>query len=137
RKFGQTEELSNQKKSVTEIASIVTEERTIICLITKEYYWQKPSYENVFLALTNLKHYCISENITRLAMPKIACGLDELQWPEVRTMMRYIFRNTQVQKLIFTDNKYSKEEKLKIIEEFHNTPMGGHQGIARTIKRIK
>lgn len=137
RRFGQIDELCNQKKSVTEIASIVSQERTIICLITKEHYWQKPTYENLFLTLTNLKHFCIKENITKLAMPKIACGLDELQWPEVRTMIRYVFRKTQVQILIFIDNEYSKEEKLKIIEEFHNAPMGGHQGISRTIKRIK
>lgn len=137
RKFGQIEELSKQKKSVTEVASIKAEGRTIICLITKEYYWQKPTYENVFLTITNLKHFCTSENITKVAMPRIACGLDKLQWSEVRTMIRYIFRNTQIQILIFSDDEYSKEDKLKIIEEFHNSPMGGHQGIARTIKRIK
>jgi len=38
RRFGQIEELKKQKKSVTEVASIVAEERTIIYLITKKYY---------------------------------------------------------------------------------------------------
>lgn len=137
RKFGQVEELSSQKKSVTEIASIISIETTIICLITKEHYWQKPTYENVFLTLINLKHFCVTKNITKLAMPKIACGIDGLSWAEVRTMIRYVFRNTQTQILIFTNDEYSQEEKLKIIEEFHNSPMGGHQGVSKTIKRIK
>jgi transcription elongation factor Elf1 len=31
----------------------------------------------------------------------------------------------------------SKERKQKIISEMHNCPIGGHQGIQRTIQRIK
>lgn len=137
RRFGQVEELKDQNKSVTEVASTTPKERVIICLITKEYFWQKPTYENVLLTLINLKQLCTRENITKLAMPKIACGLDGLEWQEIRTMIRYVFKNTQTQILIFDNNEYSNEEKLKIIEEFHNTPIGGHQGVSRTIKRIK
>lgn len=33
--------------------------------------------------------------------------------------------------------EYSEEEKLKIIKEFHNAPLGGYQGVSKTIKRIK
>ena len=57
RKFGQVEELKRQKKSVTEIASIIAHQRRIICLITKEHYWPKPTYENVFSTLRNLKKF--------------------------------------------------------------------------------
>lgn len=137
RRFGKIEELKNQNKSITEIANIIVEERTIICLITKEYYWQKPTYENVLLTLINLKNFCNSTGITKLAIPKIASGLDGLQWSEIRTMIRYVFRNTQTQILVFINNNYSEEEKQKILRKFHNTPLGGHQGISRTIKRIK
>lgn len=137
RRFGKVEQLKNQKKQVTEVASIISEERTIICLITKEYYWQKPSYEDIFLTLTNLKQFCMNQGIMNLALPKIACGLDELQWPEIRTMLRYIFKNSKIKILIFINDEYSEEEKLRIIGEFHNSPMGGHQGVSRTIKRIK
>lgn len=31
----------------------------------------------------------------------------------------------------------SEERKQKIIQEMHNCPIGGHQGIQRTIERIK
>jgi len=34
-------------------------------------------------------------------------------------------------------DSHSKEEKYNIIEEFHIDPLGGHQGVSRTIKRIK
>lgn len=39
------------------------------------------------------------------------------------------------------DNKeikeYSNEEKRKLLHEYHDAPIGGHQGIKRTIKRIR
>ncbi|KAL4135986.1 hypothetical protein QTP88_007560 [Uroleucon formosanum] len=63
--------------------------------------------------------------------------LDQLQWHEIRTMLRYIFKDSQVKILIFIDGEYSNAEKLRIIEEFHNSPMGGHEGVSRTIKRVK
>jgi transposase InsO family protein len=52
-------------------------------------------------------------------------------------MLRYIFKGSPVQILVFIDDEYSETDKLKIIEEFHNSPLGGHQGVSRTIKRIK
>lgn len=58
-------------------------------------------------------------------------------WPEIRTMLRYVFKNSLVQVTIFVDEEYSNTVKLKIIQEFHDSPLGGHQGISRTIKRIK
>lgn len=137
RKFGHIEELKNQKKSLTEIASIVSEGRTIVYLITKELYWQSVTYNNVFHTLINLKNFCSSEGITNLALSKMSYDLDQLQWHDIRTMLRYIFKDSQVKILIFIDDEYSNAEKLRIIEEFHNSPMGGHQGVSRTIKRVK
>jgi len=52
-------------------------------------------------------------------------------------MLRYILKNYSIEILVFLDNEYSEEDKLKIIKEFHCSPMGGHQGVSRTIKRIK
>jgi len=36
-----------------------------------------------------------------------------------------------------TAKEYSKEEKRRILYEYHDAPIGGHQGIERTIKRIR
>ncbi|KAL4100717.1 hypothetical protein QTP88_020751 [Uroleucon formosanum] len=137
RKFGHIENLRNQKKSLTEIASIVSEGRTIVYLIIKEQYWQSVTYNNVFHTLINLKNVCSSEGITNLALSEMSYDLEQLQWHEIRTMLRYIFKDSQVKILIFIDDEYSNAEKLRIIEEFHNSPMGGHQGVSRTIKRVK
>ncbi len=36
-----------------------------------------------------------------------------------------------------TANIYTEEEKKQILYEYHNAPIGGHQGIERTLKRIR
>lgn len=137
RKYGQIKQLKNQNKRVTEIASLQVNGRTIIYLITKEKHWQKPSNEKMFLTLKNLRIFCDSNKIKKLALPKISCGLDQLDWSEIRTMIRFHFKGSETKVLVFIDDTYTEEDKYKIIEEFHNSPLGGHQGISRTIKRIK
>ncbi|KAL4132497.1 hypothetical protein QTP88_009636 [Uroleucon formosanum] len=73
----------------------------------------------------------------RLQLEEVGNELDELNWEKVRAIIRYIFKNSKIKVIIYVDIEYSEEEKLKIIEEFHNAPLGGHQGLSRTIKRIK
>jgi len=58
RKFGQITQLRKQKKAITEIASVETDGRTIFYLVTKEHYWQKPTYQNLFQTFQNLKKLC-------------------------------------------------------------------------------
>jgi len=47
-------------------------------------------------------------------------------------------RNTLTQEDTSKEEKeYTEKEKQTILYEYHDTPIGGHQGIERTIKRIK
>lgn len=137
RRFGQLERLKQQGKTLTEIAHIQDNQRCILYIINKETHSQKPSYESMFYSLKNLRTFCETNNITKLALPKIGSGRDQLNWEQVRTMLRYIFKNTKIKIVIYNIEYYSQEEKHNIIEEFHSSPLGGHQGVSRTIKRIK
>lgn len=137
RRFGQVDKLIQQNKSVTEITAIKNNQQYLLYMINKEIYHQKPTYETMFYTIKNLRQFCETENIKKVALPRIGSGHDRLDWEQVRTMIRYIFRNSKIKVLIFNSNSYSNEEKQNIIEEFHSSPLGGHQGVSRTIKRIK
>lgn len=91
----------------------------------------------MFLSLTNLRIFCEEQIIKKLAIPRIGSGHDQLNWEQVHSMIRYIFKNSKIKILIFVNTTYTEEEKKNIIEEFHLTPLSGHQGVSRTIKRIK
>ncbi|KAF0706932.1 Retrovirus-related Pol polyprotein from transposon 412, partial [Aphis craccivora] len=51
--------------------------RYIINLITKDKFWQKPTLEDMYNSLQNLRLFCQEVEIQNLAMPKIGCGSDQ------------------------------------------------------------
>ncbi|XP_060871360.1 uncharacterized protein LOC132945602 [Metopolophium dirhodum] len=62
---------------------------------------------------------------------------DGLEWDKVRAMIRYIFRNTGIKISVCSKMEYTKEEKLIIFKQFHNSVLGGHAGINKTVRKIK
>ena len=66
-------------------------------LVTKDKYWMKPTYRTMRQALEALKDDVIRYNIRKLAMPLIGCGLDRLEWAQVSSMIKNVFRNTDVE----------------------------------------
>lgn len=69
-------------------------------LVTKEKYYQKPTYDTLHSALIHLKLYCCTLKIKKLAMPRIGCGLDKLEWCKVKPMIEKVFANTDVEILV-------------------------------------
>jgi len=49
-------------------------------------------------------------------------------------MFRHIFESTDIIVKIYTGQQLTEEEKQEIIYEQHNSPLGGHAGVSRTIK---
>jgi len=94
------------------------------------------SYADIFQSFQNLKKICQERKDTRLACPRLAIDRDGINWKTVRSMLYYTLRNSEVEIKIVTQEQLSKEDQLRIIRKSHETPLGGHQGINRTYKRI-
>lgn len=69
-------------------------------LVTKRRYFHKPTYDNLYDTLVNMKEQCEVFNITKLAMPKIATGLDGLDWEQVKDIIEDVFEDTNIEVLI-------------------------------------
>lgn len=136
-RFGQEENLKLQNKTITEIAQISHEGQILLYLVTKELHHQKPKYEDLFKTIINLRQLSERERITHIAMPRIGSGQDQLEWEKIKTMLKFIFKGSRIKIIIYSDQVYSDEEKTQIITEFHCGLLGGHQGVSRTVKRIK
>lgn len=132
RKFGQVARLRQQQKKLSEVAYIRQDKQMIFYIITKEHFWQKPTYKTIYQSLQNLKKLCIENNITKLACPRLGCGLDGLKWKLVRNMLRYTFRESPVYIQVHNKDELTEENKDQIIREMHENPLGGHRGITRT-----
>lgn len=44
-------------------------------------------------------------------------------------MIRYIFRNSTVKVYIYINDELNEPEKIQIIKEYNENPLGGHQGL--------
>ena len=69
-------------------------------LVTKERGFHKPTYNTLRAALSSMKSIMKDLYVTKLAMPKIACGLDGLDWDKVEEMICDVFGDTEIEILI-------------------------------------
>lgn len=69
-------------------------------LITKNKCYEKPTMKTLEESLISLKKYVVKNNIKKLAMPKIGCGLDRLNWDEVSFLIKNIFNDLDIEIII-------------------------------------
>lgn len=74
--------------------------RVIYNLVTKDKYWQKPTYESLMYCLVDLAEDCKEENITKLVMPRIGCGLDRFNWEKVKKYIKRVFQETDIEIIV-------------------------------------
>ena len=69
-------------------------------LVTKEHYWQKPSYQTLESALWDLLAHMRQKGVYKLAIPHIGCGLDRLEWSCVYHLLYKVFEYTDTEILV-------------------------------------
>ncbi|XP_065217185.1 uncharacterized protein LOC135843285 [Planococcus citri] len=104
RHFGGREMLLTQPHNVGEVATLkrkvegtVSQGHYIIfCVVTKIHYYDKPTYKDFSLGIQNLARECTRRKIKKLAIPRIGCGLDQLDWGQVRPIIVREFREIPI-----------------------------------------
>lgn len=69
-------------------------------LVTKAFHFNKPTYESLYSALKSMHEQCKELGIKYLAMPKIGCGLDRLDWDKVSAIIKEVFSDLDIDILI-------------------------------------
>ena len=75
-------------------------EGRVLNLITKERYFNKPTYKSLTSSLMKCRDICLENNIQKIAMPIIGCGLDRLEWSRVSEIVKLTFKNTDIEILV-------------------------------------
>ena len=91
KKFGNVDYLKNQNKKVGEVAVLEFEDLVIFYLVTKKYYYGKPTYSSLRQCLIEMRDIMVENKIKTLSMPKIGAGLDRLEWPKVQKIIEDVF----------------------------------------------
>lgn len=91
--FGRVGELMDQKPRVGEAAYLQQNSRYIYYLVTKKRSYGKPTYESLTAAITKLRNLIVKHGVKKLAIPRIGCGLDKLEWSRVKNIIVKEFKN--------------------------------------------
>jgi O-acetyl-ADP-ribose deacetylase (regulator of RNase III) len=99
-KFGGFEELRKQVPRMGGVCSLPSGSMRIYYLITKPKYWNKPTYETLHASLVTMRNDMKQGGLSKIAMPRIGCGLDGLHWDRVKTMVSEVFTESGIDVLI-------------------------------------
>jgi len=94
--------MSLKDVGIGEVGVLRRDPRYIYYLVTKDRYFHKPTLGNLRHSLQCARAHCQEHGVTRLAMPRIGCGLDKLNWNDVSQLLDEIFVNSGVSVTVFT-----------------------------------
>lgn len=104
------EDLKHQNHSVGDIVVIQKMDKTILNLITKEKSKIQPSWKQMNETIKGLPAKCTELNITKLCMPKLGSGLDEIPWKTTMKLLKNVFANTDIEVHVLTQTREEEEE---------------------------
>jgi predicted nucleotide-binding protein (sugar kinase/HSP70/actin superfamily) len=77
-------------------------ERNIFYLITKPYSSKsKPTYSSLKLSLIDMFEQMREKKLEYLALPKIGCGLDKLNWDKVKEIINELNQKYKINIIIY------------------------------------
>lgn len=65
-------------------------------LVTKERYYHKPTLSNLLVSLINMRTLIEKLHVKKLAIPRLGCGLDKLNWDDVYQLIQDVFKDTDI-----------------------------------------
>ena len=79
-----------------------TGRRYIYNLVTKERFCDKPNPSTLSQTLEAMKSHASMNGFSTIAIPKLGCGRDQMNWQEVVKLLRDIFAYANVQLVVYT-----------------------------------
>ena len=87
---------SSTGKKAGDVAVLQRGGRFVYYLVTKDRYFHKPTYLSLESSLVMMRLHAVENKVKHLAMPKIGCGLDRLEWSKVKDIINSVFEKTDV-----------------------------------------
>lgn len=100
-KFGDVDHLLRQGRKVGQVAFLRKGNRYVFYLITKNESHLKPTLKSLRKAVYELRRHCDEFKVANLAIPRLGCGLDQLDWPTVRQIIAKAFRNSATKVTVY------------------------------------
>lgn len=84
-------ELLEQNKSPGEVAFLDYSGRYIYYLVTKVASTGKPTWDDFERSVIEWRDLCVQHKVTKIAIPRLGCGRDLLDWGQVKNLLNRVF----------------------------------------------
>ena len=74
----------------------------IFNLVTKRHYYDKPTYNSLQDSLYMMRDIVYNRGVKKIAIPKIGCGLDKLEWDKVERVIKQVFDEYDIEIVVCT-----------------------------------
>lgn len=127
---------SNNDINLKTFSVYQSQNNDLFLLVDNENSFSNINYENIWYCLHELRKHLSNSN-TKLSIIKQHYN-PQIKWEMIYPMLRYIFKDKQIEITILNNDLIipSDSEKETILKELHDNPLGGHQGVSRTFKKI-
>lgn len=130
-----------QNSNLFDVKNFSISDQTIFYIFTKNYFWDQPSYEDIFKCLQKLRQILDKLKIKTISIPNLNSqdNNQHQKWHKILSMIRYLFRKTNITINIYHNNivNLTPDQIQNVLREFHSNPSSGHSGYHRTYKGIK
>ncbi|XP_044312611.1 ADP-ribose glycohydrolase OARD1 isoform X1 [Drosophila rhopaloa] len=99
--YGKVDELKAQQAGSGDVAVLKDDQRYIYYLVTKSQSWGKPTYESLQASLEQMREHMRHNNVDKLAIPRIGCGIDGLEWDKVSGVLEYVFGQEPLEIVVY------------------------------------
>ena len=101
KQFGRIREIKACRARVGGVAVLKVQSKFIYNLVVKDKFSDKPTYTALVDSLREMKRHALTNGVRHIAMPKVGCGSDGLEWSVVRALIRDIFSESSIQISIY------------------------------------
>ena len=81
--------------------------RYIYNLVTKEKHSDKPDMQTLATTLKSMQSHATMHGVSTIAIPKIGCGLDQMNWQDVVKLLRDIFAYSDTQIVVYSLDEHA------------------------------
>ena len=81
--------------------------RIIENLVRPEEYLDKPDLQTLTTSLQNMQAHATMHGVLTIAIPKIGCGLDQMNWQELVKLLRNIFAFSDIQIAVYSLDEHA------------------------------
>ena len=81
--------------------------RYIYNLVTKEKYSDKADLQTLAATLESLQFHATMHGVSTIAIPKLGCGLDQMNWQDVVKLLRDIFAYSDIQIVVYSFDEHA------------------------------